>query len=181
MQEKDIVCSDSYISKNGEDDCEKIDIKINALTDENGQFAYFNEDIDDLHAKYLSNANLDFSITGECDSYLGNIYDDGGDDPRGVPSPAYILNFAFNIIKYIAIVLLFVLTVIDLIKGVADGKDETRKKIVQRLVKRIIIAVLIFFLPLLINFVLDLLGVITIDDACRVGDTAINGTLDLHS
>ena len=76
--------------------------------------------------------------------------------------------------KYAAIVLLFVFTVVELAKSVADGKDETRKKATQNIIKRLIIAVVIFFLPLLINFILSLLGVVNMSEACAVGSAEVN-------
>ena len=155
-----------------EEECAKAQDIFASTTSEDGQFADFGADADELHSNYLSKVQLDFQ-TGACESYLGNILDDGKNtlyDDDGIPSPAYLLNFAFNIIKYVAIVLLFVFTIVELAKAVFDGKDETRKKVIQHIVKRGILVVLIFFLPILINFILSLLGVITTDSACHVGE-----------
>ena len=155
-----------------EEECRKAQNIYESTTSEDGQFADFGADADELHSRYLSSVKLDFE-TGACESYLGNVLDDGKDalyDDDGIPSPAYMLNFAFNIIKYIAIVLLFVFTIVELAKAVFDGKDETRKKVIQHVVKRVILVVIIFFLPMLINFILSLLGIITTDSSCHVGE-----------
>lgn len=175
MERQEEVCAEEYISENGDEECENVTILLNDVTGEGGQFSDLGADVDELHNNFLNSTSLDFE-TGGCESYLGDINDNGDD---GQASPAYLLNFAFNILKYVAIVLLFVFTVVELAKAVADGKDETRKKMVQRLVKRLVIAVVIFFLPILINFVLTLLGVITDNDACVVG-TAPSSNINLN-
>ena len=69
------------------------------------------------------------------------------------------MQFAFNIIKYAAIILLFVFTITDFIKAIASSDDKAIKKALQNAIKRIIIAIIIFFLPILIEFVLSLLGI----------------------
>ena len=111
--------------------------------------------------------DLAFDTSDGCNSYLGDVNDDGSID--GQASPAYYLNFAFNIIKYVVIVLLFVLTIVDLAKAIPSGKPEELKKVGTRAIKRLIIAVVIFFLPTLINFILELLGVITDNNMCNIG------------
>ena len=103
--------------------------------------------------------DMDFTTT-DCESYLGLITDDS--------DPAYYLNFAFQLLKYAAIVILFVLTVVDFAKAVASSKDDAIKKALQKAIKRLIVAVIIFFLPILINFILDLLGIVTTDPTCGI-------------
>ncbi len=99
--------------------------------------------------------NLDIDIPfGDvnCNSYLGN--------PKINNTPAYYLQFAFDLIKYIAIILLLVLTIVDFAKAVINGKNpEEMKKALNNSIKRLIIAVVIFFLPILIKFVLTLAGI----------------------
>ena len=102
---------------------------------------------------------MDFT-TGDCESYLGLITDKN--------DPAYYLNFAFQLLKYAAIVVLFVLTIVDFAKATTSSKDDAVKKALQTAIKRLIIAVIIFFLPMLINFILDLLGIVTTDPTCGI-------------
>lgn len=98
-----------------------------------------------------NSSGLDFGGNDNgCTTYLG-------DGTKG--TPMYYINFAFDLIKYAAIVLLIVLTIIEFAKAVASGKDETIKKAGQITVKRLIMAVIIFFLPILINFILNILGI----------------------
>ena len=103
--------------------------------------------------------DMDFT-TGDCESYLGLITDKN--------DPAYYLNFAFQLLKYAAIVVLFVLTIVDFAKATTSSKDDAVKKALQTAIKRLIIAVIIFFLPMLINFILDLLGIVTTDPTCGI-------------
>ena len=85
-----------------------------------------------------------------CESYLGPV------EPG---YPAYYLQFIFNLMKYIAIILLFVLTIVEFGKATVSSNQDAMKKAIQNTVKRFIIAVIIFFLPILIEFLLELLGV----------------------
>ena len=101
--------------------------------------------------KLNSFINIDFDTSNGCQSYLGNPNQNG--------SPAYYLQFAFNLIKYAAIVMLFAFTIVDFTKAVASSKDDAIKKAGQNAIKRLIIAVIIFFLPILIEFILSLVGI----------------------
>lgn len=62
-------------------------------------------------------------------------------------------------IQYLGPILVAILTIFDLIKAALGGEEEEMKKVYQKLVKRLIAAVLLFFIPLLVNFMLDLLNV----------------------
>ena len=53
---------------------------------------------------------------------------------------------------------LIVTTIIDLFKTVSKQDKDDFKKLGSRSIKRIIYAVLIFFLPIIINFVFHLVG-----------------------
>ena len=93
----------------------------------------------------------DFNVTSYCESYLG--------DPGKNGTPAYYLQFAFNLMKYIAIVLLFALSVAEFAKATVGSNQDAMKKAIQTTVKRLIIVVIIFFLPILIDFIFKLLGI----------------------
>ncbi len=107
-----------------------------------------------------SSANLDFYTDTSCESYLGVITDHN--------DPAYYLNFVFQLMKYAAIVLLLVLTTVDVIKTMSTKTDDLKDKVIKKVVKRFIIVVIIFFLPELVNFILDLLGIISTDPTCGI-------------
>ena len=135
------------------------------------QDGYYKITTDYDEAKQYSNAT-DFGTRGDteidwpfdansCNSILGYI-----DDTN---APAYYLDFAFNIIKYAAIVILLVFTIIEYAKAVASSKDDAIKKATQNTIKRVIIAVIIFFLPYLIIFILNLLGIVSTNPTCGIG------------
>lgn len=69
-----------------------------------------------------------------------------------------ILQKAFDIIKYLAIIILLVLSIIDFLKAIVSQDKDLLQKAIQVVVKRAIISVIIFFLPVLIEVFLDLLG-----------------------
>lgn len=88
----------------------------------------------------------------DCESYLGDPDTDG--------TPAHYLKFAFNLIKYLAIVLLLVLTIIEFAKAITSSNQDAMKKAIQTSIKRLLIAVIIFFTPILIMFLLELFGIV---------------------
>ena len=93
----------------------------------------------------------DFNVSDYCSSYLGN--------PQTNGSPAYYLQFLFNLIKYLSIILLFVLTIADFAKAIVSSNQDAIKKAVQTAIKRLIIVVIIFLLPILVKFLLTTLGI----------------------
>lgn len=93
----------------------------------------------------------DFNVTPYCDSFLGDSGKNG--------TPAYYLQFVFNLMKYIAIVLLFVLTIAEFAKAMVSNNQDAMKKAIQTTIKRLIIAIVIFFLPIIIDFIFKILGI----------------------
>lgn len=104
---------------------------------------------------FESNVKIDFDTSKGCESYLGNPHPKPG-EPK---APAYYLQFTFNLMKYAAIIILLVLTIIEYAKAVASSNQDAIKKATINTVKRLIIAVIIFVLPMLIEFLLKLLGI----------------------
>ena len=149
---------EAYIAVRGKRDLIITTDKQAAQEQGEGNYTDLNEGLGSVE---LDNEAIPDFTTGDCDSYLGQI-----DDPD---DPAYYLNFAFNIIKYAAIVILFVFTIIDFAKAITSSKQDELQKAIRTAVKRLIIAIIIFFLPILINFILDLLGVVTTDPTCGIG------------
>ncbi len=110
---------------------------------------------------YSSGGSIIKDWSGDtCDSLLGSKNDKN--------DPYYYLYFAFRLIKYIAIVLLFVFSVIEYFKAVASNDNEALKKATKQTVKRLIICVIIFLLPILIDFVFNLLGIVD-NPTCGIG------------
>ncbi len=113
------------------------------------------------YGNFVANNNIKFDGGDTCNALLGDIKDPG--------APAYYLDFTFKVIKYLAIVLLFVLTLIEFIKATASNDQDAIKKASRTTLKRIIIAIIIFVLPILINFVLKTLGVVSTNGTCGIG------------
>ncbi len=82
-----------------------------------------------------------------CNSLLGSPSDTG--------SPSYYIVVSFKIVRYVAIILLIVLSVMDMVSAVASSDSEIIQKTVAKIIKRLILCVIIFLLPLLINFILQ--------------------------
>ena len=68
------------------------------------------------------------------------------------------MDLTLNIMKYGAVILVFALSTMDFIKATINQDKEQLKKSTTTAVKRLIAAIIIFFLPILINFILSLLG-----------------------
>ena len=66
--------------------------------------------------------------------------------------------YLFNLCKIIIPLLIVGLSVFDFIKAVAGKDAKDLKKAGTRLFKRLALAVIFFFLPLLLNFFLELMG-----------------------
>ena len=60
--------------------------------------------------------------------------------------------------KYIAPALIIVFTMLDFIKAIASQNDDDMQKAQSKFVKRLIVAAILFLLPLIINFILQTFG-----------------------
>ena len=89
-----------------------------------------------------------------CQGFLGNKECGVGKNC----DPAYYLDLVFKLVKYSAIVLVFVLSIIDFIRAIASQDKDQLNKAIQSAVKRLIAAIIIFFVPIVLNFILGLLG-----------------------
>ena len=76
------------------------------------------------------------------------------EDPNTPGTPAYYLSFAFSIMRYAAIILLIVMTIMDFTGSVAAQDNDVMKKAMGKLSKRAIMLVIIFFLPTVIDLML---------------------------
>lgn len=64
----------------------------------------------------------------------------------------------FNIIKIVVPIIVIVFSVLDFGKVVLSSDADEMKKAQAKLVKRLIIAVIIFFIPLFVNFILNMVN-----------------------
>lgn len=147
-----------------------MDMDVNAFSDNKGKI--YNENVISLaesnnyQVKFEDRLLLksvisiaDSQSTINCDAIFGNF------DEKDNTQPAYYIHFAFNLMKYIAIAILIVFTFINYISAIASSNDDALKKANKNFIKRLIICVIIFFLPMLIEFLLELLGLVN-DPLC---------------
>ena len=112
----------------------------------------FSGDLDDYIEKSNDlNVQVPIPDGDTCIAYLGDAAVQG--------TPAWYLHQIFNIIKYGSIILCLVLTIIEYVKAAASNDDNAIKKASQKTLKRIIITIILFIAPTLIEFILDLLGI----------------------
>lgn len=90
-------------------------------------------------------SNYDENTFSDCDSLIPLVLQDLIDD-------------LMSLIKIIVPILLIVLVSYDLVAGMFLSDNKDSKKIRDRIIKRVIIAVIIFFVPTLINLVFDLVN-----------------------
>ena len=96
----------------------------------------------------------------DCDganSILGDVNDE--------ESVAWLLQQILNFIKVIGPILVVVLSSIDFIQVIVKSDDEAMAKAQKKLIKRLILAALLFFIPTLVQAILDIFG-ITGDPTC---------------
>ena len=87
------------------------------------------------------------TVSSECTSMLGSVNTKG--------SPAYYINFAFKVIKYIAIVALIALSTMDIVKAITSQDQDVMNKTIKKIGTRAILCVVIFVLPTIIEFILQ--------------------------
>lgn len=82
-----------------------------------------------------------------------------------------IVSMIYNVLKwakYIAPILVIILSILDFIKAIAAQNDDDMKKAQGKFVKRLIVAALLFLLPLIINFMLKTFGLY--NSACDISN-----------
>ena len=73
---------------------------------------------------------------------------------------------ALNLVKYVALVLVIVLGVLDFIQAAASGEADKVKKAGNSFLKRIIAVVVLFLLPVIVELVLNLVEIYGADSTC---------------
>ncbi len=108
--------------------------------------AAFNSTIQDLTGNKST-----FVAPANCESLLGDVSDDG--------STAYYLQMILDVMRYVAIAAVIVLTIVDYLKALASNDSDAVKKTSSKTLKRIVLAVIIFLIPVLLNYVFELVGI----------------------
>lgn len=71
----------------------------------------------------------------------------------------------FPIVQVVIPIILIVLCTFDLGKAVLSSDDKENKKILKRIVRRLVFAILIFFIVTVINLIFTMVGNITENEA----------------
>lgn len=97
---------------------------------------------------FLTFAKMNGVFAAYCNGIFGDPSDDG--------SLAYMINTGLGWIRIIAPILVIVFGSIDMFKAVIASNPDQMKKAQNTLVKRILIAIGLFFVPTVVNLILDL-------------------------
>ena len=89
-------------------------------------------------------------VEENCDSIFG--------DPNKEGDFANYLQQIFNVFKYLAPALVIVLSIVEFIKAAASDDKDALMKAGKKTGVRIVLAIALFFIPGLINFLFDKLG-----------------------
>ncbi len=103
---------------------------------------------------FAGTGEIHYQLAGEkeenCESLFGNPKKDG--------TFANFLQQIFTIMGYAAPILCLALSTFDFVKAAASQDKDALNKAIKSTIKRLILAVILFFLPTLINFLFPLFG-----------------------
>ncbi len=86
----------------------------------------------------------------DCNSLLG--------DPTDENSVAWLLQQIFNFIKIVGPILVVIISSVDFAQVIINSDDDAMAKALKKLGHRLMLAALLFFIPLLVEVALDLFG-----------------------
>lgn len=96
---------------------------------------------------FLTFAKMNGVLAADCNGIFGS--------PSDPDSLAHMINTALGWLRILAPILVIVFGSIDLLKAVIASNSDQMKKAQSTLIKRIFIAVALFFVPTLVNIILD--------------------------
>ena len=86
-------------------------------------------------------------------------------DPNDPDSVAWLIQLILNIIKVVGPILVILLSSIDFIRVIVKSDDEAMAKAQKKLIMRLILAILLFLIPVIVQVLLGIFG-ITSDPTC---------------
>ena len=104
--------------------------------------------ISQIQKKYKDEENL--NCTDSDDSLLG--------DPNNEDSVAWLIQKVLNYIKIIGPILVIIFSSIDYLRALIQSDNETLAKLNKKLITRIVLVLLLFFVPTIVNALLALIG-----------------------
>lgn len=113
-------------------------------------------------ADCLTNLNACDSYMGAADiseTQFGKMCDSLFGDPNNSHDTAHYLQVALDVIKYSGIIACISLTIVEFAKAVIGDNKEMLKPLSQKLFTRMIYVVVLFFLPIITEVILRMIGV----------------------
>ena len=101
----------------------------------------------------------DYDKDQDCNSIFGSVGDQG--------SVAWLINELLNYARIIGPMLVLVLSSLDFAKAIIQNDDDTMKKAQKKLIYRLMLAAVLFFIPSLVTLVLEIFG-FTSGAACGI-------------
>lgn len=135
--------------------------KINNVSINMSDYILIADEEDDLTLEDLDDWSDD-TEEQSCDpndSILGN--------PEDKNSVAWLLQQILNYIKILGPILVVLLSSLDFGKVIIQGDDEAMAKAQKKLIYRLILAALLFFIPTIVTALLDIFG-LTSDPTCGI-------------
>lgn len=131
--------------------------KNNAISVSNNISSQF-ESIQNSNNQNSNNQNSNSNIqVGDvnCTSLLGSVPEDGSDNG----SVAWLLNKFFLYFKICVPIIVLIFSTVDFVKAIILNNDDNMKKAYNKLIIRIIIAILLFLVPHLVQLLLTIFGI----------------------
>lgn len=97
------------------------------------------------------------------ETIFGNPNDDGetfDPDGDGQSSIRYMINLVLQYVRIIVPILVILLGTLDFAKAVMAGKEDNMRKAQQDFIKRVLMGVAVFFVPLLVDLIMDLADIV---------------------
>lgn len=106
-----------------------------------------------LDEDYAQKKNQENEQNQACQNILG--------DPNNCNKecPAYWIQWCLNLMKYIAVIALFVFVISDFVNALVQNDKDALKKAGEKALKRFIYCVIIFFVPLIVQTILGWFGI----------------------
>lgn len=99
---------------------------------------------------------IDFVKADTYNNYSNDVVSCGNNFVTGIPaSIPKVVSTVYIIIQIIVPVLLVILGMFDLFKGITAGKEDEMKKSQQTFIKRLVAAVIIFFVFVIVKLVIS--------------------------
>lgn len=123
----------------------------------------------DNYKEVASQTNILTRTDIDLDDYNQDQNCSGGDsilgDPTDEDSVAWLVQQILNVIKVVGPILTVLLSSIDFIYVIVKSDDEQMQKAQKKLITRLILAVLLFLIPTLVQVILSVFGIVS-DPTC---------------